>query len=327
MKKSLFFLLSLLLTVAGYQAQEVAPAEAAPAAPEFEQSAYAGDWTVSVGVGMRNFHHPKFHGASIPGFQGYVLDEATGEYLEPTNENLLRAWESRYPGLNNAQKRLTFADFDGASANGAGSYGIADQTAPAVGFSTGLWSKDALDLALVANFQYYTMDSASSGLASGAASKAYDKWIQRVVGAITPMPGNFTEEATGKGGAFLGSSYTKFAMDLYVIDLGLSLGYNLNNGVRAYVAAGPSLSIADMESHGVSATVSGDTQLLSSGRANETEFNWGVYASAGANYWFNESIGLAAEVRYDKGIGDVGTKYVSQSLDTFGGQLKLQYRF
>ena len=108
---------------------------------------------------------------------------------------------------------------------------------------------------------------------------------------------------------------SKFDMQLWVLDAGLSLGYNFDNGLRTYLAGGPTLSIADMES-----SCRGD-------HANEIEFNWGLYVAGGASYWFSESVGLAAEVRYDDGFGSVGTRYAKQSLDTLGGNVKLMVRF
>ena len=52
-----------------------------------------------------------------------------------------------------------------------------------------------------------------------------------------------------------------------------------------------------------------------------------LYLAGGASIWFNETIGLAAELRYDDGFGSVGTRFVKQSLDTLGGSVKLLVRF
>ena len=93
------------------------------------------------------------------------------------------------------------------------------------------------------------------------------------------------------------------------------LGYNFDFGLRLYLAGGPTLPLADMETS-------------SSGHhKNELEFNWGLYVAGGASYWFTERVGIAAEVRYDDGFGTVGTRYVKQSLDTLGGSVKLLVRF
>ena len=62
---------------------------------------------------------------------------------------------------------------------------------------------------------------------------------------------NIKMDATGNvvdASSVFSPGKSKFDMQLWVIDAGLSLGYNFDNGLRAYVAGGPTLSIADMES-------------------------------------------------------------------------------
>lgn len=329
MKKSLLLIFSLLASLSLFAQEAVTEPAAAPqgepAAPTFQQGEADNDWTVSVGVAYRNFHRPQMKSGATPSFQNFVLDDATGSYWEPTNENLEKAWNSRYPGLEAGVNRLSFGDLQGSQGSGRGTYGLREQMAPAVGFSTGLWSQDNLDLQLVANFQYYTLGTQAGGSAAGAFVSSYDRFVSKVDSVFTPsdvkIPGQ------GGAGSVLLDSKVKFDMDLYVLDLGVSLGYNLDNGLRAYVAAGPTLSVADMESTSYAGITTGEQRIGNRDRANETEFNWGLYASAGAGYWFNEAIGLSAELRYDKGLGDVGTRYVSQSLNSFGGMMKLQMRF
>ena len=147
-------------------------------------------------------------------------------------------------------------------------------------------------------------------------TKLYDYMVGWSDGKYTVN--NVKMDATGKAGdasSVFTAGKSKFDMQLWVIDAGLSVGYNFDNGLRAYLAAGPTLSVADMESS-------------SNGKhKNETEFNWGLYLAGGASIWFNETIGLAAELRYDDGFGSVGTRFVKQSLDTLGGSVKLLVRF
>lgn len=326
MKKNLLLILSLLagLSLFAQDAAMAEPPAGEPASPTFQQETAGGDWTVSVGVAYRNFHRPQLKTDNTPGFENFVLDEGTGDYLEPTNENLQKAWDARYPGLEAGVNRLSFASYDGVNFTGRGSYGLREQTAPAVAFAKGLWSQDNLDLQLVANVQYYSLGTQAGGAGFANGLDAYDRFVSKVGNTLTPsdvkLPGTVA-------GGVLVAGKTKFDLDLYVLDLGLSLGYNLDNGLRAFVAAGPTLSVADMESSSITAVQMGDDVMRRRGRANEVEFNWGLYASAGAGYWFNESLGLTAELRYDKGLGDVGTRYTSQSLNTFGGMMKLQMRF
>ncbi len=309
---------------------EEAPAVTAEEAPAFESdNDYSGDWSISVGLSYRNFHRPTLKGGTTPAAEGYVMDEADGSLKEATQENLDSAWNARYPGLEGVQ-HLTFGDINSFAASGHGSYADRERIAPVVGFSTSLWAKDALDLALVGNFQYYTMDTKLQGKGSDSAgSQLYDRFVSKINGTLTPTSGEQSklDSSSSHDGTVNLASKVNFDMDLYVFDLGLSLGYNLDNGLRAFVAAGPTLSLADMESSAYNSVGVGSGKDSYFGRDNENEFNWGLYASAGAGYWFNETIGISAELRYDKAFGDVGTRYASQSLNTFGGMLKMQLRF
>ncbi|MBR0459074.1 MAG: outer membrane beta-barrel protein, partial [Victivallales bacterium] len=115
----------------------------------------------------------------------------------------------------------------------------------------------------------------------------------------------------------------KWEMDLYVFDIGASVGFNFDNNFAIFGSAGPSITFADMESRGTS--ISNGVAKRSSKDELETEF--GYYISGGASYWFNERMGLSLEIRYDNAFGSIGTKYVSQNLDTWGGQLKFLCRF
>lgn len=338
MKKTLAFLFAGLLGLS-LTAQTEAPVAEAPAAeapvveeaPAFESdNDYSGDWSISVGISYRNFHRPNLKGGSSPSAEGYVMDETDGSLKEATQENLDSAWNARYPGQERGVSRLTFGDIAGFSASGRGSYADRERIAPVVGFSTSLWAKDALDLALVGNFQYYTMDTKLQGRGSDSTgANLYDRFVSLIDGTLTPTSGDASKlpSSSSYQGTTNIATKVNFDMDLYVLDLGLSLGYNLDNGLRAFVAAGPTLSLADMESSAYNAVGVGSGKDSNFGRDNENEFNWGLYASAGAGYWFNETIGISAELRYDKAFGDVGTRYASQSLNTFGGMLKMQLRF
>ena len=313
MKKTFLFIFSMLLA-ATFVAQEVAAPEVESEQPEFEQESFAADWSISVGVSYRDFKNPKFKTATTGAFSGYVLDEATGTFLEPTPANISKAFESRWGNAGDGLYRVSYGSYSGASGSGKGTYGFLEQCAPVIGFSTGVWAKDALDMAFVANFQYFQMDSAYSGSSANGGVSMNDYFVAKIDGTLTPNTQSMPSSAKNSG-SVISSAKSKFDMDLYVFDAGLSLGYNFDGGLRAFLAAGPTFSIADME-----------TRSMGS-HANETEFNWGLYASLGADIWFTETVGMSGELRYDKGFGSVGTRYVKQSLDTVGCMLKLQFRF
>ena len=99
------------------------------------------------------------------------------------------------------------------------------------------------------------------------------------------------------------------------IDLGLKLGYTLASGLDFYVAAGPSLSYADMESS-------------SGGRHdNDLDYIFGLYAAFGSSYWFNESYGLSFDIRYDEAFKHADTKYANLNLDSWSAILKFLVQF
>lgn len=328
MKKTFLFIFSMILA-AGLFAQETAE----PAVPTFEDGAASSgsDWVLTAGVSYRDFKNPKLKGMSSPSFSDFVLNEADGLFYNagttaaPNQEALNAAWDARYLGVTGV-KQLTFGSFDGAAACTHGSYGIADQTAPIIGFEKGLWDKDELDVKLVGNFQFFSMDSGVKGSGDAGASSLYDYYVARVTETNYLTSVKLPASTTASGTVPVAGS-VDFDMNLYVFDLGINAGYNFDNGIRAFVAAGPTLTLADMNSSSKISVLAGNANGKRSDTDDDLEFNWGVYASLGANYWFNESLGLSGELRIDRGFGDVGTRYFSQNMDTVGGILKLMYCF
>ncbi len=320
MKKSLLFLLSLAVCVSLF-AQEAAP-EATADDAEISAAAPA-DWFFSVGVAYRKFDRPKFKVVTnISADLEDTMLVLNGQLVSIDNTNMAAAAQAAgYRTGRAGVGELTFANITGGGgvATSKGSYSKSENLGGTIGGSLNLWTDGNLDLAFVTNLSFFEMDSASRGLKGGASYEAtlfkqYVGWngdgdYSRNVGGPTTNMG--TSETNG----LASTGKAKFDMQLWVLDAGLSLGYNFDCGLRLYLAGGPTLSLADMETS-------------SSGHhKNELEFNWGLYVAGGANYWFTERIGIAAEVRYDDGFGTVGTRYVKQSLDTLGGSVKLLVRF
>ncbi|GEM_PF-5632932 len=337
MKKSLLFIFSLILA-AGLFAQEVvaeqpAGAPAEPAAPTFEEGASDSDWVVTFGISYRNFKNPELKSGASSSFEDFILNDADGMYYNagtpasPNQDAMKAAWDARFPGVTSGVRQMTFGSFNGAQFSKNGSYGNADQIAPILGFEKGLWEKDELDVKLVGNFQFFTMDSGAKGSGAASISDRYDYWVARSAAGINYNTISKLAPSSSVAGTVPVSASVDFDMDLYVFDLGLNAGYNFDNGVRGFVAAGPTLTLADMNSSSSVTVVTGNGIGKNSDSDDDLEFNLGLYVSVGANYWLNESIGLSGELRFDRGCGDVGTRYFSQNMDTVGGILKLQYRF
>ena len=276
----------------------------------------SGNWNIGLGISYRNFRNPKFQSTNIPNFTG-VFSAASPSIVEYTPENIATFGESGLETVN-------IVHYTGGSVGATGHYGFEESLAPVVSFSMGLVQKDNMELSLVANLQYFSMDSASRrGSFSGG--DEYTRLMSVIYGIPAGVEYDETVGVTNYTNYLSGSGRSKFAMDLYVLDLGLSLNYIFENGLQAFVAAGPSISLADMESSS-SATISGGL-ARSSARDNDIDYVFGVYASVGASYWITEKVGLSLEVRYDEGFNDADTKFVSQNLDGFGGMLKCLFRF
>ncbi|MBR4517938.1 MAG: hypothetical protein IKO65_02940 [Victivallales bacterium] len=315
MKKSLLFLLSLLACTALF-AQEAEEVSATPDAGAF-------DWHFSVGVAYRKFDKPKFK--VVTNVNADLEDTMLvlgGELTPITNSGMAAAavaegYDISRPGVG----ELTFANVTGGagSATSKGSYSKSENLGGTIGGSLNLWTDGGLDLAFVANLSFFEMDSASRSLRGGSAPSA--DAFRQMVGwnrsgeFVRNERGPSTPAGTISSSSLSSTGKAKFDMQLWVVDAGLSLGYNFDCGLRLYVAGGPTLSLADMDTS-------------SSGHSkDEKEFNWGLYVAGGVDFWFTEFVGIAAEVRYDDGFGTVGTRYVKQSLDTLGGSVKLLVRF
>lgn len=289
---------------------------AAPQQPAAEQSKIqSNNWHIGLGMSYRNFRKPRFQSSNIPDFTG-IFNAANPNIVEYTPGNLANFGTSG-PELVNV------VHYPGGSVGATGHYGLEESLAPVVSFSMGLMQKDNMELSLVANLQYFSMDSASRS-SSFSGGDEYTRLMFVVAGNLGPEYDEPYGE-TNYTSYLSGSARTKFAMDLYVLDLGLSLNYIFQNGLQAFVAAGPSISLADMESSS-SAAISGGL-ASSSARDNDIDYVLGIYASAGAAYWITEQVGLSLEVRYDEGFNDADTKFVSQNLDGVGGMVKCLFRF
>ncbi len=318
MKKQILFLLSLVACAALF-AQEAAPAaESAPVADAeaYELAPAPVDWYFSAGLSFRNFDKPKFKVTGGSDFDNLL--SLNGTLVEANDANLAAAVKSKLGAVRDTGvTRLTFASGSSANARSTGSYADAEKLGGTIGAYANLWSDDALDLGFVANLAFYELDSASRSLKGSSSDySACDHYVgwsgsQYTVNYAVDMDATGSVNASSIGT----TGKCKFDMQLWVLDAGITLGYNFDNGLRLFLAAGPTLSLADMESS------------CGGSHKNENEFNWGLYVAGGANFWFTETIGLAAEVRYDDGFGTVGTRYVKQDLDTLGGSVKLLVRF
>ena len=207
---------------------------------------------------------------------------------------------------------------DGYNLGGHGSWGVMESMAPVVSLDADIYQNDSWTLSVISNLQYYNMDTASSAKGGSIGETTYhtkvywtdsSNWGQIVRADKDP---DYSVTSTSY---LTGTGRTKFDLQMLEIDLGLKLGYTLASGLDFYLAAGPSLSYADMESS-------------SGGRHdNDLDYIFGLYAAIGSSYWFNESYGLSFDIRYDEAFKHADTKYANLNLDSWSAILKFLVQF
>ena len=272
--------------------------------PEFSTQGSGNDWNLRIGVSYRKFKDPKFTADSYPAEINAYLD----------GQNTIRPLSEVLAGLKDTIiANVNVVTSTGGSASAKGDYGFWESCGLILGGSYTLSEDNSLRLSLVADFQYFNNDSGRYAAYSGSASAVQ---YVAVYGSLAPEG-----ESIGAGAGFSGG-VAKLDMDmvLYVFDLGLSIGYEFENNFSVSLAAGPTISLADIDS---SCRILGDKKRTD----NDNEFEYGFFVSAAAAYWFNERYGLSAEIRYDNSFGTVGTRYVKQNLDALGGNLCFLVRF
>ena len=288
-------------------------AVAQEAAPGLEtQESVSNDWNLKVGVSYRDFKRPRFKAGQT--------DSLTLAYIgNGPYQSVSEVLSSIEPGT------IAFVNIgtvSSGSASGKGDYGFQESLGFLLGGSYTLSEQDSLRISLVADFQYFQNDSGRYSNYSGSYSVEQFVAVRPVGGAASLAP-----QGQAISGASMSNGAAKMSMemDLYVLDLGVSVAYEFENSLALSLAAGPTLSYADIDSscRALGSSLRGSYKQTD----NDNEFEYGYYVSAGASYWFNERYGLSAELRYDKSFGDVGTRYVSQNLDAFGGNIAFLLRF
>ena len=275
---------------------------------------------ISLGLTYRNFDKPKFKSANIAGMEGiYITREGIGSIMPYSNISTIGTSGSVYGASATGHAEVcTVVTSEGGRYTSKGSLGTADKLAPVIGIGLPVSRQDALTLDVVANFAYFTTNSATRDIkSSGFAQSSYQVLVQNGVA------GYYDGETSDNLNVFSGSFKAKYEMSLYQFDLGANLGYSFQNGLQLNLAAGPTFAFADVDSHAYS-YYDGN-----GGKRNSDSFKgiFGVYASAGISYWFTEKIGLACDLRYDEAFKDAKTKFVTQDLDSWSAGLRVLWHF
>jgi len=269
-------------------------------------------WTISIGTSYRSFKSPKFKGDAIPDAY-YIYDEDDPDALlkDNTAENRKTVWDNLGNSENSGESGyLPFVKYYG-SGTSHGDYGFQESIASVLNASYELLQiSENTSLSITSSFQYYQLDSKSS---CGYGMQGNIQCINTSDGIKVP-PVTLEDDASYTETYTL-SKEISMDMDLYVFDFGVSIIHSFNNSFDVFASAGPSLTLADMES-------SSDGV-----RDNDNEFEFGYYGSIGASYWYNDSYGLSLEYRYDDGFGNVGTSLFEQDLRSSSTMLKFLIRF
>ncbi len=321
MKKNIFtacLVAAMLISLIGY-AQDNAQVGSA-------NSVAIGAAHLGVGASYRNFHTVRLKGVSQNSFTGIWTTDprAMVEYNSENVRNIVYAnpipnpWGGRVGSVIYMPQTVNITQSSGYSLGGHGDWGNMESMAPVLSLDADIYQKDSWTLAVISNLQYYDMETASSAKGSSISettthTKVYwtsaNDWGQIVRASSEPgysVTNTNYLTATGR---------TKFDMQMWEIDLGLKLGYTLTSGLDFYLAAGPSLTYADMESS-------------SGGRHdNDLDYIFGVYAALGSSYWFNETYGISFDVRYDEAFKHADTKFANFNLDSWSAMLKFLIQF
>ena len=206
---------------------------------------------LGVGVGYRNFHTVRLKGASQNSFVGIWTSNSGGmaAYNSDSVHNIVSGNATNVGTYMPASANITVSD--GYNLGGHGSWGVMESMAPVVSLDADIYQNDSWTLSVISNLQYYNMDTASSAKGGSIGETTYhtkvywtdsSNWGQIVRADKDP---DYSVTSTSY---LTGTGRTKFDLQMLEIDLGLKLGYTLASGLDFYLAAGPSLSYADMES-------------------------------------------------------------------------------
>lgn len=293
----------------------------------------AGDWRVSLGGSYRGFDSVDFSATALRNYGD------TNRPLGPLGMQE-RDPQTLFPGApppNLLPIPADFARFTGSSESVSSSDGFA----PVVGFELALPAAgtERLCLSLVGSFQYYNVEVSENNTGSWASAGSFDAyhhkygWLAAGGGVFTP-PGLRTPGLSTGTSVFLRN---EFDMDLFVLDLGIKAACKIGDKVpiEIYVALGPSLSIADVDTaqtenatwNPVANSTDPGANVPQTRTDSNVDLQPGLYGVVGVSWKFTSHMGLAAEYRYDQVFGDVGTDQGELDLSGSSGQIKLFYEF
>lgn len=279
-----------------------------------EPTIIACNFTLEGGLSWRNFRSVKFRNTTPSGYQGVFSRSAVDGMVEDYFQSF-----NAIGATHRDEAVIVYKD----AGNGESKKEInaGDKFGPSIGLACQLWQKDSLSLAAVLGFQFYELYRSSEGIQGGETST-----YQTLIPGLPAAPERDRHETN-----YLDSSAkTKLDMALYAFDFGLRFGFAPVDSFHIFFGIGPTLAVADMTSTNRYGVVrNADGAFLAGGKNTSNSCDWifGLYASCGVEVMFTEQLGMSVEVRYDNAFDSADTKYTVQPLDSYGGMVKLTWRF
>jgi len=283
-------------------------------------------WRLSLGTSYRDFDRIDFKpfplrnfshvdpAAGAVGIQGYV--NATFQDGSPNVPAAFTADRVQFPGLDSS----------------------AESWAPALGVEKTLCTRGSFVFGFVGNLQYHRVKADDSAGATQAAPGEFAAWNQNynvLAGIIIlPPPGPYYTNVGLVDARTSLMVENELELDLYVLDLGLKAAYWPKPAFNFYGAAGPSLTLSDLETEQVESGSWFPIPSTNDGGAyresrsdSELKLILGGYVALGTEYRITECLGIAAEYRYDLTAEDAETAHAELDLESGSGQVRLIYSF
>ncbi|OGV62859.1 MAG: hypothetical protein A3K19_26125 [Lentisphaerae bacterium RIFOXYB12_FULL_65_16] len=278
-----------------------------------------GGWRLSLGASYRCFDDVEFHNFAFRNYGN--TDPANGPL------GVQGYTDASFSGLIPVVFNSDHMSFTGANED---LDDTADSLAPVIGIEKALWVRDALTLSVVSNLQYYQLDAGGTDTGSLAAAWYQHMWLPGGAGIIpAPVSGPFD----GLSSDSSASVKNDMDMDLFVLDLGAKASVSVCEWFGFYGAVGPTLNFSDLETSQTEsaqwnkATGPGTDSYSVKHTDDDQSITLGGYAAVGLQFAVTDSVGIAAEYRYDIATDDVSTSQASVDLDGSSAQLKLTIRF
>lgn len=279
---------------------------------------------IKLGASYRKFDDVNFKTPHFGGYSGYyLLSVGESGMVDISGLGSVGTGHSALGsvGQSGHPEYVRIVDVTGGAYRSKGECKFADDFGLAIGLGFPLSNEDGLTVDFVTNFMYFTIDTASKRPnTNGFVGSSYDSIVQNGVATPPGAWGNTYTTASGVSGNYYRA---KFAMDLYQIDFGACFGYALESGLSLNLSFGPTFALAQVESSAYGSAAG----TAFGGHDNKDQVVFGAYVAGGVSYWFNETVGMNFDLRYDEAFKHISTSYANLDPDSLSGILSLMIHF